>query len=234
MARIAIVAAMFREVHPLVRTWQPMRYLPDRRVQLYQSDQAVVAYAGMGLNHASLACHAALASGEISAVLSVGWAGGLNPDASPGKVVHPSTVVNAATGKRYASGGTDGILVSAEVIVEPEEKRRLAELHDGDYVDMEAAAVADCAHAAGLPFYAIKAISDAHDERLPDLNRFNRNGQFKLWRFLAHVAIRPKLWSAIADMSWQSLSARDALCKELEKWIAEHATVVEIPNRSDS
>jgi nucleoside phosphorylase len=87
MARVAIVAAMFREVHPLVRDMQPFKYLPDKRVQIYQSDDAVVAYAGMGKQQAEVACRAALATGEISAVVSAGWAGGLNAQVAAGKVV---------------------------------------------------------------------------------------------------------------------------------------------------
>ena len=48
MARVGIVAAIFREVHPLVRNMETLKYLPDRRVQMYQNKNAVIAYAGMG------------------------------------------------------------------------------------------------------------------------------------------------------------------------------------------
>jgi len=37
MARVGIIAAMFREVHPLVRNMEPLKYLPDRRGQIYQA-----------------------------------------------------------------------------------------------------------------------------------------------------------------------------------------------------
>jgi len=220
MARIAIIAAMFREVHPLVRKWEPKRYLPDRRVQLYLSDAAVVAYAGMGPECAQVACKAALAVGDIDRMISVGWAGGLNPNSSAGQVVHPETVVDALSGKRYKTGGTQGTLVSVQLVADTEEKRRLAERYGADFVDMEAAAVAASAHEAGLPFLALKAISDAHDARLPDMNRFNHNGRFQSWKFLAYLAVRPMLWQLIADMSRASLDSRDELCKRLEQMIA--------------
>lgn len=221
MARLAIIAAMFREVHPLVRKWEPKRYLPDRRVQLYQSDAAVVAYAGMGADSAQVACKAALAVGETSALISVGWAGGLNANSSAGQVVQPETVIDAVSGLRYKGGGTQGTLVSVQLVADTEEKRRLAERYSGDFVDMEAATVAACAQEAGLPFYALKAISDAHDARLPDMNRFNRNGRFQTWKFLAYLALRPGLWQLIADMSRASLDSRDVLCKRLEEMIAK-------------
>jgi adenosylhomocysteine nucleosidase len=221
MARVAIIAAMFREVHPLVRSMQPLKYLPDRRVQLYQNKSAVIAYAGMGREPAAIACRAVLATGDITAVVSVGWAGGLNLKAIAGQVVEPATVIDALSGKKYEAGGASGTLVTVQLIAGLEEKRRLGELYHGDYVDMEAAAVAECAREANLPFYCFKAISDAHDARLPDMNQFNRNGQFSAWRFIAHIAVRPSLWRVVSDMSHSSLDSRDALCKRLDQWIAE-------------
>jgi len=231
MSRVAIVAAMFREVHPLVRNMQPLKYLPDRRVQMYHSKTAVIAYAGMGREPATLAAEAALATGEISALVSAGWAGGLNPNAPAGKVVRPGTVVDASSGHRYPAGGEGGVLVTVRLVAGLEEKRRLGEQYGGDYVDMEAAAVAECAQKAKLPFYCFKAISDAHDARLPDMNQFNRNGQFSAWRFIAHVAVRPALWQAVSDMSRASLDSRDAMCKRLEEWLDEshRGTSIHVP-----
>jgi len=221
MARVAIIAAMFREVHPLVREMQPLKYLPDKRVQLYQNETAVVAYAGMGRERAIIASRAALATGEISALVSAGWAGGLNAGALSGQVVQPATVIDAFSGKCYGTSGGSGVLVTVQLVAGLEEKRRLGELYHGDYVDMEASAVAECAGEAHLPFHCFKAISDAHDARLPDMNRFNRNGQFSVWRFIAHIGVRPQLWGVVAEMSRASLDSRDALCKRLEHWMGE-------------
>jgi adenosylhomocysteine nucleosidase len=220
MARIAIISALFREVHPLVRKWEVLRYLPDRSVTIYHNERAVVAYAGMGQELATRACRAAIACGEISAFVSAGWAGGLNAHVVPGQVVRPKFVVDAATGMRYSAGGDRGTLVTVARVADAEEKQQLATAHGGDLVDMEAAAVARFALEHNLPFYALKAVSDAHDARLPDMNKFNRNGQFSVWRFLAHIAIRPGLWPTISEMSQRSLASRDVLCKELEGWIA--------------
>lgn len=219
MARIGIIAAMFREVHPLVRGMKPMKYLPDRHAQIYQNDTTVVVYAGMGRERASIACQAALATGDISALLSVGWAGALNSTTAAGQVMQPSLVIDGLSGKRYETSGPNGTLVTVQVVANVEEKRRLGEEYKGDYVDMEASAVAERAQEAGLPFYCFKAISDAHDARLPDMNRFNRQGHFSTWRFLAYMAVRPGLWQALADVSRASLDSRDALCKRLQQWI---------------
>jgi len=221
MARVGIIAAMFREVHPLVRNMEPLKYSPDRRVQIYHSKNAVIAYAGMGRDAATAATRALVSLGEISALASVGWAGGLNPSAVAGKVVHPAAIVDSLSGKRYCAGGDGGTLVTVQLVAGLEEKRRLGEQYQGDYVDMEAAAVAECAEGAKLPFRCFKAISDAHDARLPDMNQFNRDGKFSAWRFIAHIAVRPWLWRVVSDMSKASLDSRDALCKRLEQWIRE-------------
>jgi adenosylhomocysteine nucleosidase len=221
MARVGIVAAMFREVHPLLRTMKPLKYLPDHRVRLYFDDYKVIAYAGMGNQLAALSCRALLASGELSAVASVGWAGGLNAAAIGGQVVEPSVVIDGESGARYPLSGSGGTLVTVQLVAGLEEKRRLGERFAGDYVDMEAAGIAECAAAAGVPFYCFKAISDSHDARLPDMNKFNRKGKFSSWRFMAHVAVRPMLWGAIAEMSSASLESRDALCKRLENWVKQ-------------
>lgn len=221
MARIAIIAAMFREVHPLIRNMKPLKYLPDRRVQLYQNDTATIAYGGMGRERALSACRAALATEEVSALVSVGWAGGLNANASAGKVVEPARVIDGLSGKKYDAGGIGGTLVTVQLVAGLEQKRQLGEQYGGDYVDMEAAAVAECAHEANLPFFCFKAISDAHDARLPDMNRFNRNGHFSAWRFMAYIAIRPSLWQVVSNMSRASLESRDALCRRLVQWISE-------------
>ena len=221
MARVGMVAAMFREVHPLLRTMKPLKYLPDHRVRLYADDSKVIGYAGMGNELAALACRAVLATGELSAIASVGWAGGLNSAAIGGQVVEPAVVIDGESGARYPVGGSGGTLVTVQLIAGLEEKRRLGERFGGDYVDMEASAIAECAGAAEVPFYCFKAISDSHDARLPDMNRFNRKGKFSSWRFMAHVAVRPMLWGAIAEMSSASLESRDALCKRLERWVKE-------------
>lgn len=223
MARVGIVAALFREVHPLLRSMKPLTYLPDRRVRMYQDETKIIAYAGMGREPAVVASRAALATGELNALVSVGWAGGLNAKASCGQVVEPSVVIDGLSGERYAGNGPGGTLVTVQLVAGLEEKRQLGERFGGDYVDMEAATVAESARQAGVPFFCFKAISDAHDARLPDMNRFNRNGKFSVWRFMAYIGVRPGLWGVVSDMSRASLESRDALCKRLEQWIQESA-----------
>ena len=223
MARVGIVAALFREVHPLLRNMKPLKYLPDPRVRMYEDESKVIAYAGMGRDPATVASRAALATGELSALASVGWAGGLNPKTSGGQVVEPSVVIDGLSGDRYGGNGSGGTLVTVQLVAGLEEKRQLGERFGGDYVDMEAAAVAECAREAGVPFFCFKAISDAHDARLPDMNRFNRNGKFRVWRFMAYIGMRPALWGVVSDMSRSSLESRDALCKRLTEWIMQTA-----------
>ena len=192
MARVGIIAAMFREVHPLVRNMEPLKYLPDRRVQIYQSKNAVIAYAGMGREPAMVASRALLSTGEISSLMSVGWAGGLNPGAAAGKVVHPTIVIDSISGKSYSAGGEGGTLVTVQLVAGIEEKRRLGEQYRGDYVDMEAASVAQCAEEAKLPFYCFKAISDARNRPRAARIEPPQIGE-EICRRFAHVASQAEI-----------------------------------------
>lgn len=97
--RIAIIAALPREVAPLVAGWP--RAAPQRkgdRIFLAASDKAIVACAGMGQARATLALEAAQSVGPISAIVSVGFAGALAAAAHLGQVYRPSTVIDVRTG----------------------------------------------------------------------------------------------------------------------------------------
>ena len=79
-------------------------------------------------------------------------------------------------------------------------------------VDMEAATVAKLARARGLPFRAIKAISDEHDFELEALNHFaDQRGQFRTAAFALHAAMRPALWKSTMQLGRASAEAIRAL-----------------------
>jgi hypothetical protein len=101
-----------------------------------------------------------------------------------------------------------------------ESKRSLADKFGGDLVDMEAAAVARHAERRGLPFYAVKAISDTREARMPDMQRFTRNGQFLSGRFGVYMALRPWLWPMVARLGRDSARSVRALNAELAEWVA--------------
>jgi adenosylhomocysteine nucleosidase len=216
MTRLGIVAALPREIAPLVRGWQRPC---NGAVDVWASNGNVAACAGMGTECVTRAADAAVQMGA-TVLISAGYAGGLSEAAQTASVWVPRTVVDAATGERFAVGIGHGTLVSVSMVAAADSKRSLAEKFGGDLVDMEAAAVARHAERRGIPFYAVKAVSDTRDARLPDMNRFTRNGRFLSGRFAIYMAVRPWMWPMVARLGRDSARAVRALNVELDGWIA--------------
>jgi adenosylhomocysteine nucleosidase len=88
-------------------------------------------------------------------------------------------------------------------------------------VDMEAAAVARLAVGRGLPFRAIKGISDAHDFEMESLSEFTGpRGQFRTGAFAVHTALRPHRWGAAMRLGRASNRALAALWAEVQSLLA--------------
>jgi len=223
MSRVAIIAALHREIGSLVagNHLQPDASLSRKKICIWTSRTAVVAIAGMGAQRASLAVEVALAAGSVSEIISVGWAGACGSNISVGTVLRPKTVVDVRTGERFQSVDGDGsTLATVATFAGPEEKRRLHAAYGATAVEMEAATVARLAEARGLPFRAIKAISDAVDSELPGIEEFHTaDGQFREAAFGLHIALRPLLWRPVLKMAKGSKLAAENLCLELTREI---------------
>jgi adenosylhomocysteine nucleosidase len=225
-ARIAIVAAMDREIRPLVKGWT--REDTPEGVTIYTSDEAVAVFAGLGPQRARLATAAALRSGPISRIISAGWAGGLHAAMVPGGVWRVSEIVNPVTGEVMETSESDGlngsgaVLVTTNVVTTVEDKHRLRKLYSADLVDMEASAVAEIARRNKIPFSAIKGISDGYDFDLPGMEKFTTaDGQFREASFVAYVALRPILWKPVVQLAKDSGVAARNLSRELKRYLAD-------------
>ena len=214
--KIVIIAALPREIAGLVRDWKN-ESLPKEKIFLYTRGSAVVACAGMGAQRAVLATRAALKRGPAAQIFSVGWAGALRPGLRAGAMLQPASVIDAATGEKFACAQGSGTLVTVAQVADAGQKRALASKYNADCVDMEAAAVARIAAEQGIPFRAIKAVSDALDAELPPLAQFTTaDGWFRESAFAAHIAVRPGLWPSVLRMAANSAHASRNLCQELQ------------------
>lgn len=212
--RFALLAALPREVRGLTGRTRPDPGLLARGIHLYRLPEAVVVTAGMGSAHVALAFAAALEQCEPAAVVSLGLAGGCDPQAPAGTVLEAGLVVSAQTGERFrtSEGAETQVLVSTESIAGVHEKARLAAAYRAVMVDMEAATVARLARAHDLPFRAIKGISDAHDFEIASLSRFSGpRGQFRTAAFAMHTALRPYHWRPAARLGRDSSRALEAM-----------------------
>lgn len=213
MPEVAIVAALEREVAPLVRNWRVREQeYSGKKFRFFEFKDAVVVCGGMGFDAARRATEAIIALHHPSLVLSVGFAGALDERLRAGDLLEPRFVVDSRDGTRTDTGSGSGVLVSFPAVADAEQKAKLGKSYGAQAVDMEAAAVAKGAEARGLRFAAIKAISDEIGFALPPMDRFiAADGGFRAGKFALYAAARPLLWPDILRLAQNSAKAARAL-----------------------
>lgn len=216
--RIAIIAALPGELKPLVKGWRRVA-TNDRGTKKWMlsrdADTWIAVCAGMGADAARRAYANAALDGPLDMLLSVGWAGSLDPMVVPGIAHVPTVVIDAQTGERFSltDGKRQWRLVTTARVADAAEKKRLAATYPGAVlVDMEAATVARLSDMHSIPFLCIKGVSDAAGATLPDLNPFiDRKGQMRMGRFLAFIVVRPRYWPSLLHLGKNSARAADAM-----------------------
>jgi adenosylhomocysteine nucleosidase len=219
--KVAMVAALEREVRPLIKHWHGVeREYEGRRFKFFKNGDTVLICGGMGAEAARRATEAAIALYQPELVQSVGFAGGLEPALKVGEIFSPSRVIDAGDGSSVETSTGAGVLVSTAAVAGTEQKRKLAESYRAQAVDMEAAAVARGAQARHVRFMAVKAISDESNFAMPVMDRFvDREGKFQSGRFVIYAALRPWLWRRVIQLAANSAKASKTLCTELDRYI---------------
>ncbi|HTU52221.1 MAG TPA: hypothetical protein VMF56_16645 [Acidobacteriaceae bacterium] len=216
--RIAILAALPREVAPLVRNWSAPVVSRREGTSVWESEHAIVACAGMGTERVTLTLELAESRGPLRSVISVGYAGALRQGMRITGVYWPSIVIDGQTGERFACEDGEGVLLTADHVVGRDEKPKLAAQWNADLVDMEAATVARLAKERSLPFRTLRAISDPVDENLPNLSRFtDTRGGFQSASFAMYVALHPWLIPTTVKLGKQSARASQAIAAALQQ-----------------
>lgn len=222
MTRTAIIAALPGELKPVVRGWK--REIRDGVSLWSHRDENlwVAACAGAGQAAATRAFAAVEQDSPIDLVFSIGWAGALRPGLVAGSAHNVAGVIDTRTGERFRcdAGAGDLWLVTSPIVAGEAEKRRLADAYGAALVDMEAAAIARLAHMRGVPFYAIKGVSDTFDAKLPDFNPFlDADGRFRTARFTLYALLRPWHWPALIKMGENSKSASQGIAQSLADFL---------------
>ncbi len=228
MPKIAIVAALEREIRPLVRNWRVNeREYEGRGFRFFEQGNFTAIGGGIGADAARRAAEAILALYQPDIVYSVGFAGALNSSLKIADVIRPARVVNASDGSSVALENGNGVLVSFTSVASPAQKAKLGDSFGAVAVDMEAAAVARAAEARGVRFEVIKAISDTSEFELPPTERFLRaDGSLAEWSFGLFAALRPWLWPRVLQLVRNSNRASQALCFALEESLKQNASEV--------
>jgi adenosylhomocysteine nucleosidase len=231
MSRLAIVAALEREVRPLLKHWQVRkREHAGREFRFYETREAVLVCGGIGPEAARRAAEAVIVLYSPELLYSVGYAGALDPALKVGDVLIPAQIINGSDSSRVDISKGQGTLLSLNAVASVPQKSRLRESYGAEAIDMEASAVACAAEARSVGFRAIKVISDEFNVELPVPGRFvDAEGRFHQARFALHALIRPWLWLPLVHLGSNSARATRALCAELREILAE-----EVPADSSS
>jgi hopanoid-associated phosphorylase len=170
-------------------------------------DGALLAVSGIGRVAAEAGARALVEAG-VSALMTFGMAGGLDPALKAGSVVLPCEMISA-DGTRFAASRSwrervaaavsplravaeGNLLTSAYAIDTPADKA--AAFHDtgAAAVDMESAAVAEIASHHNLPFIAVRVIVDTAADKLPRaVVNASRAGRVQIGRLIAGLVLAP-------------------------------------------
>jgi adenosylhomocysteine nucleosidase len=160
---------------------------------------------GAGAARAAAAVDATLASFRPDCLISTGFCGGLDPALAIADIVVATTIF--ASGRVFqvqspvspAPHHPGPICTLDHVAATAGEKARLRTT-GAIAVEMEAAAVAQRAHALGLPFFCIKTVTDLAGETMAnDFNAALRSdGRFDTIRVLAYSLRHP--WARLPEL----------------------------------
>jgi len=234
MYKVGIIAALEREVRPLMKTklkgrgWKVREREHEGRVFRFLEDDVdvVLVCGGIGAQAARRAAVAVIELYAPAVIYSVGFAGALDPSLKAGEVVQPAQVIDASDGSRANLSEGKGVLVTFGSVASAAQKTQLRNSYRAQLVDMEAAAVWRAAEARGVKFAAVKAISDEFDFTFPEIERFvDSQGRFQQGRFARFAMVRPWLWRKLyrlADGSNRAVSGlNDWLITSLNRMIAQ-------------
>jgi len=216
-AKIAIVAALEREVWPLVKDWpRTETNFAGRSYRFFAREDTVVVCGGIGAEAARRAAEAIIGLYRPALVISAGFAGGLDPALATGDALRPRHILNGGDGSRTDAGIGEGLLISFPHVAGPEQKAKLRQAYGAQAVDMEASAVAQSAQAHRVKFMACKVIFDTSGTALAPFELFvGDDGAFRVLRFLGYVAVRPWLWPKVGRWAREAARAATNLCAAL-------------------
>jgi adenosylhomocysteine nucleosidase len=215
---VAALEAEARRLGPRVRRPDGLAYL---------SDGALLAVSGMGCALAAIASQR-LADAGVTALMSFGLAGGLDPGLRAGSIVLPSEVISlegagfftaAAWRERFrlviakqhpvAAGK---LLTSSQPLAAVADKAAAFRRTGAVAVDMESLGIAEVAAARSLPFIAVRVIVDTAADVLPRaIMAASGEGQVDIRRLIRGLAAAPLDLIAVIRLARQFRSATRAL-----------------------
>lgn len=203
--------------------------------------QAVLAISGVGKVQAEAATRAILEERRPSAVLSLGFAGGLAADQQAGDLVVARILIpagSASNGEQKPRLGealhadraltdkalnvlaelrvpyrTGACVTASQIVSRPEAKRRLGLDANALAVEMESFWTALACHERNVPFLAVRAIVDTAERPLPDFLATSApdSGSSNRWQRGLPFMLRPWSLPALIRLGGAASGARKSL-----------------------
>jgi adenosylhomocysteine nucleosidase len=204
---VGVVAALASEARALGPS-MPRGGDPPLSELALLGEGSLLASSGIGRAAAAAAAQALVEAG-VSALMTFGLAGGLDPSLKCGSVVIPCELLSS-DGARYAANRawreqvaaavsaicavTEGnLLSSTHAIDTPADKAAAFRTTGAAAVDMESAAVAEIAARHHLPFIAVRVIVDTAADALPRaVVAASRAGRVQFARLIGGLILAPR------------------------------------------
>ena len=193
---LGMIAAFSWEVGALLRRQKRLERLNAKRYRFQlRGGPVVLAIGGAGIENSYRTARLLVREFAVKGLVSVGFAGALDESVRPGELVAAEAVVDAVSAERFCCrhdllvvpAAHLGVLVSVpEVAASAEKKHSLGTEWGAVAVDMESAGVARAAVEAGLPFAAVRSITDASSQAFAiDFQRCrSEHGGLSYWKIV--------------------------------------------------
>ena len=192
MKAVWIIFALEREAAPFRRL---TRDSPEVRILV----------SGVGGHRARISADVVIREFSPRLLIAAGFCGALIPTLRVGDIVTSPRIVTVDS-----------------LVSDPAEKRRLAELHSADAVDMESAAIAEVCAAKSVEFLAVRAVSDTSDTALsPELVRLLSGGNVSVLKVCRALVRKPSLLREFMRLRRDTKLAARNLAEALVKVIGE-------------
>jgi adenosylhomocysteine nucleosidase len=215
-ARIVIFAALFSEAVAIARH---LRIPPPSKNNITQRDDLAMALIGPG---------ACLLPGlppiEAEGYIVAGLAGALDP-----RLEIADVVVDGVNTPHFRAPGEfmlhfGGLHTATQLVASPADKAALFSRTGALAVDMETDLIRTLAQRRGIPFLALRAISDAAGETLdPAILKFiDASGRTKPWRAARHLMAHPAKTPAILRLGRNTRCALSHLTLAIDALLASN------------
>ena len=229
---LLILTAVPQELRPIARALHlhpasSIQQVPIRSGD-YRGTSITLAATGPGISNAERIADLLFRELRPKAVLMAGLAGGLTPDLALHEPIW-ATHVKDDQGNTWdadllppnATGRRGALLSLTRVLITHHEKKAAAR-HGAQAVDMETVGAARAATVHGVPWGALRVISDPTGEDLPlDFNHcVGPTGEFAIPLVLRHLARRPAALPGLLRFSGNVSRAANILAQTLAAALA--------------